>query len=81
MRWKGVDIGGFLHSQVGLHESEGLWVHSDPVSRRNNIIDAEVCSYALSKLFFPFCCLIFILYATLTHKTTVRENVETTRAF
>ena len=80
IRWRGVDTGGFLHSQVGLHESEGLWVHSDPVSRRNNSIDTEVCSYPLSET-SPFLLLLFILYASLTHRTPFRENVATTRAF
>uniref|UniRef100_A0A8C5BWS9 Nicastrin n=1 Tax=Gadus morhua TaxID=8049 RepID=A0A8C5BWS9_GADMO len=28
--------------QVGLHASEGLWVHTDPVSRRNASIETEV---------------------------------------
>uniref|UniRef100_A0A667YET2 Nicastrin n=1 Tax=Myripristis murdjan TaxID=586833 RepID=A0A667YET2_9TELE len=30
--------------QVGLRSSSELWVHSDPVSRRNNSINAEVSS-------------------------------------
>ncbi|CAL8278900.1 unnamed protein product [Lota lota] len=30
--------------QVGLHNISGLWLHSDPVSRRNNSIDTEVMS-------------------------------------
>ncbi|KAJ3595186.1 hypothetical protein NHX12_004490 [Muraenolepis orangiensis] len=30
--------------QVGLHNVSGLWLHSDPVSRRNDAVDKEVKS-------------------------------------
>uniref|UniRef100_A0A8C6PNN3 Nicastrin n=1 Tax=Nothobranchius furzeri TaxID=105023 RepID=A0A8C6PNN3_NOTFU len=33
--------------QVGLHGDTKLWLHSDPVSRRNSSIDEEVCVFFL----------------------------------
>uniref|UniRef100_A0A8C6PMW2 Nicastrin n=1 Tax=Nothobranchius furzeri TaxID=105023 RepID=A0A8C6PMW2_NOTFU len=34
--------------QVGLHGDTKLWLHSDPVSRRNSSIDEEVCCELMS---------------------------------
>uniref|UniRef100_A0A8C6PPY4 Nicastrin n=1 Tax=Nothobranchius furzeri TaxID=105023 RepID=A0A8C6PPY4_NOTFU len=36
--------------QVGLHGDTKLWLHSDPVSRRNSSIDEEVCGKTHQKL-------------------------------